>query len=448
VIGLGRIGAPLAACLAARGVAVVGADIDRRKVDAINDAVPPVSEPGLGALLRQVSGTLGATHSVADAVLSTDATFVTVPTPAEGDGSLSIRHVQAACVEIGSALRTKPGFHLVAVTSTVMPGTTGGVLTDAIADASGKRAGSDFAICYVPEFVALGTAIRDFLSPDFVLIGEPDPASGELLEGLFLRVCEADPPIARTSPVAAEVAKLAVNAFLATRITFANVLAQISEGLSGCDVDAVTAVVGLDSRIGDRYLTGAVPFGGPCLPRDTAALATLARTVGAFPALADAALQINEAILDRLTALTKTALAPGGCVAVCGLAFKPGTDVFEDAPGAMLARRLAGDGIRVLAFDTMITERARAAVGDAVELTPSLQRCVERADVLVLTTPAEDLADLEASLLDREAPRLTVIDCWRAVESARLRDANHIALGRGPVGSSRDRPRVEEPVRT
>jgi UDPglucose 6-dehydrogenase len=422
---------------------VIGVDVDPGKVEAVNAGVAPVPEPGLGELLGQLDGSLRATCSVHDAVLATNVTFITVPTPGGEDGALSLDYLREACDSIGHALRLKPRFHLVAVTSTVMPGATGGALTETIAEASGKRAGDGFAVCYVPEFVALGTAIRDFLGPDFVLIGEADPRSGDLLESLFGRVCENDPPVIHTSLVAAELAKLAVNAFLATKITFANVLAQISEGLPGCDVDAVTSVVGRDSRIGGRYLTGAMAFGGPCLPRDTAALAALAAELGAPAQLTDAALEINGALLDRLAALARAALPSGGSVGVCGLAFKPGTDVVEDSPGAILARRLADSGIPVIAFDPMVAVRDRSGLGHGIDLARSLEECVARSDVVVVASPADSFVnELPALLPAEDGRRRTLIDCWRIVESRPRWAERHIAPGRGANEAVRDHHRV------
>jgi UDPglucose 6-dehydrogenase len=399
VIGLGRIGAPLAACLAARGLDVVGVDVDRSKVEAVNAGEPPVREPGLAQLMGE---SLRATLSVADAVRGTDVTFVTVPTPAEPDGSLSSRHVEEACAAVGAALRHKRAFHVVAVTSTLMPG-SGARLARMVAAASGKRPGEGFVLCYVPEFVALGTAIRDFLRPDVILVGEPDPGGGESLEALLRGVCENEPVVVRTTWASAELAKLALNAFLATKVTFANVLAQVCEGLPGADVDAVTAVLGADRRIGRAYLTGAMSFGGPCLPRDTAALAAVARDAGAPPGLADAALDINAVLLDRLVARVLRALPAGGRVGICGLAFKPGTDAVDDSPPAMLAARLAAAGVRVVAFDPMVTR------AEGIEVVPSVERCIAAADVIVLATPDErwTAAQLEGR---------TVIDCWRTLE--------------------------------
>src|SRR5581483_6173908 len=210
VIGLGRIGAPLAACLAAGGLEVVGVDVDRRRVDALNAGRAPVAEPGLAELLAS-GPALRATTSVAEAVAASDVTFVTVPTPAEPDGSLSARHVLAAAEELGRALAGKRTGHVVAITSTVMPGSVGGPVTAAITAAAGREREPGIAVAFVPEFVALGSAIADFLAPDFVLIGEPYPGAAPELDELFRVVCRNEPPILRTGLIEAELAKLAIN---------------------------------------------------------------------------------------------------------------------------------------------------------------------------------------------------------------------------------------------
>jgi UDPglucose 6-dehydrogenase len=229
--------------------------------------------------------------------------------------------------------------------------------------------------------------------------------------------------------VIAELGKLALNAFLATKVTFANVLAQVCDGFPLADVDGVTSLLAWDRRIGGAYLTGATGFGGPCLPRDTAALAALAREVGADSALADAALASNAAHLERLVGLVLAVLPPGGSVGVCGLAFKPGSDALEDAPGATLVLRLADLGIPVVGFDPMLDAGTRSPLGDAIELAPSLERCVTAVDVVVLATPDERFATLDGALLERGDRRRTVIDCWRILDRATLGAIDYVALG-------------------
>src|SRR5437016_12535094 len=214
VIGLGKLGSPIAACFAARDFQVNAVDIDAQKVDAIGRGVPPVREPGLAELLKESKGRLRATQDTEAAIRDSEATFIVVGTPSEPDGGFSLRYVIPTCEAIGRALRNKNSFHLVVLTSTVMPGSTGGEIKSALESASGKRCGQDFGLCYSPEFISLGSVIRDFLNPDFLLIGESDPHAGELLASIAKGVCENQPPVARLSFANAELTKLAVNPYV------------------------------------------------------------------------------------------------------------------------------------------------------------------------------------------------------------------------------------------
>src|SRR5215470_15323134 len=197
VIGLGKLGAPLAACFAARGFRVHAVDLDPQKVGAINRSIPPIHEPGLAELLQESGGRLSASHDTEAAARDSDATFIVVGTPSEPDGGFSLRYALPTCDAIGHALRAKNSYHLVVLTSTVMPGSTGGEIRSALERASGKRCGVDFGLCYSPEFIALGTVIRDFYNPDFLLIGESDPRAGDLLAEIYKRTCRNCPAIAR-----------------------------------------------------------------------------------------------------------------------------------------------------------------------------------------------------------------------------------------------------------
>src|SRR4029077_7787926 len=300
VIGLGKLGSPMAACLAAKGLDVIGIDTDPRKVEAINQGRPPVHEPGLREMLAQAKGRLSAGTAMEDGVLSAEATFVVVATPSEPEGGFSLRYVEPVCAAIGRALAKRSGYHLVCLTSTVMPGVTGGPVRDILEENSGKRCGVDFGLCYSPEFIALGSVIRDFLNPDFLLIGESDPRSGALLESFYRVVCENNPAVARMNFINAEVTKLAVNTYITTKISFANMIARICEQLPKADVDVVTGALGLDQRIGGKYLKGAISYGGPCFPRDNLALGALAEQLGAPADLAQATHKFNQAQISWL----------------------------------------------------------------------------------------------------------------------------------------------------
>src|SRR2546430_719705 len=281
VIGLGKLGAPIAACFAARGFQVIAVDIDAQKADAIGRGAAPVHEPRLAELLKESKGRLRATQDTEAAIRDSEATFIVVGTPSEPDGGFSLRYVIPTCEAIGRALRNKNSFHLVVLTSTVMPGSTGGEIKSALERASGKRCGQDFGLCYSPEFIALGTVIRDFYYPDFLLIGESDLRAGDLLSDVYARTCKNSPTIARMNFINAEITKLAVNTYITTKISYANMLARLCEKLPEADVSVVTYALGLDSRIGSKYLKGAVSYGGPCFPRDNRAFAALAARGGA-----------------------------------------------------------------------------------------------------------------------------------------------------------------------
>ncbi|MBI4506855.1 MAG: UDP-glucose/GDP-mannose dehydrogenase family protein [Chloroflexi bacterium] len=434
VIGLGKLGAPMAAAVAAKGVCVVGVDVDLNKVRAMNDGQAPVFEPGLQELLATVDDRLTATDDVEAAVAASDVTFIVVLTPSEPDGGFSLRYVLPACEAIGRALRKKRTFHLVVLTSTVMPGSTGGPVREALERASGKRCGEHFGLCYSPEFIALGSVIRDFLNPDFVLIGESDPHAGDLLEGFYRRVYENDPPMARMNFVNAELAKLALNTFVTTKITYANMLARICERLPDADVDVVTSAVGLDSRVGRKYLKGTTAYGGPCFPRDNLALIALGRGLGAPALLAEATDRSNRGEIARLAELVKHKLPPMGTVGILGLAYKPNTDVIEASPGVLLAQTLAAEGCRVVAYDPAAMAGARRVLGDPIDLAPSLDACVRRADVLVITTPWEAFRALDPRAVARHSAPRVIIDCWRILDRQHFASvAKYVPLGVGAM---------------
>jgi UDPglucose 6-dehydrogenase len=411
VVGLGKLGACMAACIAARGHSVVGVDCNRSTIQLVNSGQPPVFEPSLAEKMREAGSRLSATEDYTHAILESEATFVVVPTPSEDHGGFSLQYVERAMLEIGRALRQKSGYHLVVLTSTVLPGSCEYSVLPLLEDAAGKRCGRDFGFCYHPEFIALGSVIRDFLNPDFVLIGEFDAPSGERLAALYHQVCENQPPIARLGLINAELAKVAVNTYVTMKITFANMLAALCEELPGGDVDEVVRAIGLDTRIGSRYLKGALGYGGPCFPRDNMALAYLARKVGQRALLAEATDQYNETIVHRL-AERIAAEATEEPVAVLGLAYKPDTTVVEESQGLKLARRLAEKGLDVLVYDALALENARRELGDAVRYALSLEECVQQAGLLVVTNPDKEFAKLH-TVESPLRPGQTVFDAWR-----------------------------------
>lgn len=428
IIGLGKLGAPMAAVMAHKGHTVVGVDVNPAYVTAIQQGRPPVSEPGLAEMVAANRERLSATLDYDEAIIATEVTFIIVPTPSNPDGRFSMRFVLSAAEKIGAALRKKNGWHVVVLSSTVMPGCTGGQLQPALEVASGKKCGVDFGLCYNPEFIALGSVIRDMLSPDMILIGESDDRSGTLLGGFYEGVCDSNPRIQRMNFVNAELTKLSVNTYVTTKISYANMLAQVCETLPGADVDVVTSAIGCDSRIGQKYLKGALGYGGPCFPRDNVAFSALARANGAPALLAEATDAINRRQVPRLAELILSRLPEGGTVGILGLSYKPNTEVIEESQGIGLARELLARGVKVVVYDPAAIENAKAVLIGSVTFARNAAECAASADVVAIMTAWAEFNKLGSCDFKSGT---TVLDCWRILAGEATGEVELLRLGSG-----------------
>jgi UDPglucose 6-dehydrogenase len=257
------------------------------------------------------------------------------------------------------------------------------------------------------------------LEPDMVLIGESDTRAGDALEHLYSGVCENDPPFRRMSLVNAELTKIAVNTYVTMKISYANALADMCERLAGADVEAVTDALGLDTRIGSKYLRGGLAYGGPCFPRDNKAFGVLARDLGTEPLLAEATDAVNVAQTDRLARVVQSRLEPGSAVGILGLAYKPHTAVVEESAGVALAAHLASAGFDVRVYDPVATEAGLRELGGVVRGCASASELLEQSDVTVIATPWPEFAELPLDAIEREGRRLVLVDCWRLLPEDR-----------------------------
>jgi len=432
VVGLGKLGTPLAACVASKGYEVVGIDINPATVELVNQGKAPVFEPGLGELIASNGERLRASSDFKDAVLNSEITFITVPTPSDERGAFSLEFVLKAGRQVADVLKDRAGFHLVVLTSTVLPGATENQLKPLMERMSGKECGVDFGLCYSPEFIALGSVIRDFLNPDFILIGESDRKSGDMLQRFYEDVCENNPRVARMNIVNAELTKISVNSYITTKITFANMLARICERVAGADAEVIASALGLDTRIGAKYLKGAIGYGGPCFPRDNHAFSFFARELGATATLAEATDAANREQVTRLAELVKSYLKPGGSVAVLGLTYKPDTNVTEESQGILLVEKLRNEGIEVTAYDPAANIEAITRKFPWFETAASLEECIRHSDVMVITTPWKEFKEIDLSIWGGEDRHRVVIDCWRILDPDIVRKyAIYRALGIG-----------------
>jgi UDPglucose 6-dehydrogenase len=417
VIGLGKLGCSMAAAIASRGHRVIGHDVQEDVVNGLNEGRAPVVETGVQELITGNRERLRATHSIEDAVHNSDLTFVVVPTPSDARGAFELKHAQEAFAGIGAALATKWQPHTVVITSTVLPGAVRYGLIPVLEDAAGRSIGDGIGVCYSPAFIALGTVVRDFLNPDFLLIGETTAAAGDALQRAYAEIMPSAPPLRRMSLENAELAKIAVNAFVTMKISFANMLAGLCERIPGGDVDIVTAALGADNRIGRAYLTGALGYGGPCFPRDNLALSFIARELAASAPLAEATDAVNRALPARIAQRLLPRLTRARTVGILGLAYKPDTPVITESQSIDIARSLAATGVRVLAHDPLAGRSAAAALGARVEIADDLRQVIAQADVILVTTPDPAYRALGAADFADAQPDLLVVDFWRILRA-------------------------------
>ena len=433
VIGLGKLGAPLASVLASRGFTVIGLDVNKVLVDSLNAGKMPIIEPQLNELIAANRERLSATLDANEAIEKSDASFVIVPTPSDSSGFFSNRFVLQSMETLGRAIKKKSGYHMVVITSTVMPGTTGGEIKAALERASGRKVGPDLGLCYNPEFIALGSVVRDMLFPDSILIGESDTKAGDMLQTIYLQMCEKKPPVQRMNFINAELTKISVNTYVTTKISYANMLADICDRLPGADVDVVTKALGADTRIGPKYLKGAMGYGGPCFPRDNVAFAALARKIGARADVAEATDRINNYQIDRLAGMVAKFAKPGTRITILGLSYKPQTPVVEESHSVKLAARLADAGYVVAVHDPLAQEAAVTALGDKVVVAPTLEGAVRGCDLLIVATGWPDYKAIDPAWTKRGAgERLTVLDLWRTLPAEKFNDCTDLVyLGWG-----------------
>jgi len=351
VFGLGKLGACIAATLAARGFEVVGIDIDAEKVRRLNEGLAPVEEPLLAETVQAGRARLRASTDPREAV-KTDASFFIPPTGSLPDGSFSNEFLLKAMQPCAKALQAagKKG-HLFVCSSTTTPGACDTVLVPMIEKETHWTCGRDFGFCYNPEFIALGNVVNGLLEPDLVLIGESDPKSGAALETFYRKYNRNRPQISRMSLVSAELTKISLNSYITMKISFTNQLRMIAERFPKADIHTVLDAIGSDSRIGKKYLRAGLSYGGPCFPRDNRLVAYIARQVGVSAPLAEASDKVNEDTKLNLLEKVKARVTKSDLVAVLGLSYKPDTYITEEAAGLYLAQHLKHQGYRVLVHD-------------------------------------------------------------------------------------------------
>jgi UDPglucose 6-dehydrogenase len=428
VIGTGYVGLVSGACFAEFGNNVTCVDSDAIKIDMIKAGKMPIYEPGLEALVAKNvrEGRLEFTTDINSALEKSLVVMLAVGTPSSVDGSADMSQVEAVALDIAHALN---GYKVIVTKSTVPVGAAGYIKR--IIDEN-KRSSCRYSVASNPEFLREGAAINDFLRPDRVVIGCNDEEAIEILKDLYRPLYLIETPFVVTNPESAEMIKYASNAFLAKKISFINEIANLCDRL-GADVHDVVKGMGMDKRIGGKFLHPGPGFGGSCFPKDVKALAAIARNVGYEMKLTEAVLSVNERQMASVIERIRRAVPDleGKTVALLGLAFKPETDDMRQAPALRIISDLQAAGATVRAYDPAAMEAARQAVTDVVFCEDEYE-AARGSDALVIVTEWNQFRGIDFDRLKSVMRALNVIDTRNIYEPRDVRDAGftYVSMGR------------------
>ena len=433
MIGTGYVGLVSGACLADFGHEVSCIDKDASKIEALKNGIMPIWEPGLEALVKANAerGRLTFTTDLAEGVESAEAVFIAVGTPARrGDGHADLTYVFEAVRELARVLKGP----VVVVTKSTVPVGTGDRITELLNE---EGAPSGTSVASNPEFLREGAAIRDFKIPDRIVVGAEDELAREVLREIYRPLFLNQAPILFTGRRTAELIKYAANAFLAMKISFINEMANLCEAVDA-DVQDVARGIGLDNRIGPKFLHAGPGYGGSCFPKDTLALLQTANEAGVEQRIVKTVVEVND---DRKVSMAdRVAKALGGSaegkrIALLGLAFKPNTDDMRDAPSLPLVKSLLEQGASISAYDPVAADNARKLL-PGVEFAKNAYAAAKDADALVVVTEWDEFRGLD---LDRFASTMRsklIVDLRNVYNRAEAEEAgfDYVGLGRGRVG--------------
>jgi len=430
VIGVGYVGLVTAACFSDLGNRVVALDINEERIEGLKRGVMPIYEPGLEELVERNmrSGRLSFTTSYAEALEKAEFVFIAVGTPSGVDGEADLRYVAAAARSIAETM----DHELIIINKSTVPVGTGDWVAEIVRRYQQEEI--PFAVVSCPEFLREGSAIADFMNPHRTVLGSLDREAAEKVAQLHLTLRA---PIVITDLRTAEMIKYASNAFLATKISFINEIANICEAL-GADVKEVAVGMGYDKRIGPFFLDAGLGYGGSCFPKDVLALAHMAAEKGKHPQLLHAVMEINadrrKVAVEKLRELVGD--FAGKTIAILGLAFKPNTDDMREAPSIDVARDLLAAGARVRAYDPVAMDNAASILPD-VEMASSAYAAAEGADALIVVTEWNEFKSLDLARIQTlmRAPNLVDARNIYDPEAVRALGFRYLAMGRGYDGN-------------
>ncbi len=440
VVGLGYVGLCTAVCLSSRGFKVYGIDVDAKRLELVRRGTPPIHEEGLVPRLRAAlrRKSLHCTSDLITGISRTDVTFIAVGTPSKPDGSIDLGYVRSASSDVGSAIREKAQYHVVALKSTVIPGTTEELVKPILEEKSGKVCGKGFGLTVNPEFLREGSAVWDTFNPDAIVIGSVDPTSSRVLRILYKKFYRRVPRIMLTTPSNAEMIKYSVNAFRAVQLSFLNTVANLCSTVPGADIGDVAKALGEITGADRRYLRAGLGYGGSCLPKDLRAFASHAENRGSSYELLRAAMLVNEMQPLKAVEMAKGLLGnlAGRQVAVLGLAFKANTDDVRESVALKVVAALMREGAQVTAYDPKAVENARRILPHGVRYAESMDECLNGADCCIVATEWDEFKRLRPGNLKQLMRTPVVVDGRRILDSARFEAEGFVYAGVGKSGKT------------
>jgi len=434
-VGLGYVGLCTATVMASKGIKTIGVDVDEKRIEELGKGHPPFHEPQLEQMLKAAVRKKRMEFTTdASRVAQANTIFLTVGTPSRDDGSMDLAYVKKATQNVGSAIAESPSYHLVVIKSTVIPGTTIDVVRPVLEAASEKLIGPEVGLASNPEFLAEGSAIKGTLQPDKIVIGAFDTKSGATLTKLYRRIySKINIPTIVTDPTTAETIKYASNAFLATRVSTINTIANICQRVPNADVETVAKAIGLDPRIGRLYLKAGPGYGGSCFHKDLQALISFSRSLNYDPLLLAAVEKVNQRQASEIVNLSKKLLGSldNRRIAVLGLAFKKDTDDIREAPSLRVIDELLKNGASVSAYDPMALENARRVLPEKVELLPDAISCLKGADCCIVMTEWDEFRRLRPNDYKSSMRAPNIVDARRIIKRGDLNGFNYMAIGLG-----------------
>lgn len=412
VIGLGKLGLPLAALLAKKGHKVHGYDLNSELRESLRNRSYRSVEPGLDVLLE--ANEILIHDSIREAVMGSQAIFVIVPTPSLPSGHFSNEFILKAVEEIGQSVEKNQDV-VIDIVSTVMPGSCGGIIRERLEKSSGRALGESFGLCYNPEFIALGSVLKDMQYPDMHLIGQSSNRAGDIIEEVLSSIVARPVPVSRMNLTEAELVKIAVNNFVTMKISFTNMLLQATSHLDSVDIDVVTSALGLDSRIGAKYLKASTPYGGPCFPRDTRALAAFYDEIGLESSLSLATDKVNKLHLNYIIKDLTSRMNSKRNIGIVGLSYKAGSLVVDESPGFLIVQELLEHGYQVFGWDDEGTEIAELLDHENYQTCETFLGLVNSVDLVVITRP---VSDSNAILQVIRNSNVQYVDLWRELDKS------------------------------